>query len=476
MSEAEIGRLPVSQKLGWSVGAAGVSILMNGVTGVILFYLVSILKMDPALAGALIFAFKLVDVVTDPLMGIISDRTRSKMGRRRPYLLIGTFISTISLLVLFGVPEFDSELATALYVSLGLLLYTLGYTIFNVPYITMPAEMTDGYHERSSIHAYRVVFVSTGSTAATVIGLILLEQFGQNRETYFLVAAIKAALVFATMLTCFLATRGVRTVARTEAIPRFWKQATTLLENRYFLLVISAKMLQLLGIFSTQAALYFFVLSGLQLNESALIAFFLSTTAASLLFSPLLVHISKRLGKRNTYIIGGLVYAAVALSWYLAEAGEPLWLIMLRGFLIGLPFAGNILLARSMLTDTIDYDYRRTGIRREGIYTAMYSFVEKFAGAFGPLLIGVLLAQAGFDQDLAPKEAQRPEVVAAMLLGIGVIPALTSVLAAVVISFNKLDQKTLEATRPIGETMNEDEPGVSAEIGKELGGENPSTA
>jgi len=446
MAEAHIDALPKSLKIGWSVGAAGVSMLMNGVSAVILFYLVAIVKLDPALAGGLIFAFKILDVVTDPIMGIISDRTRSKMGRRRPYLLIGAFVSSLSMIVLFSTPEFDSESATVAYVSFGLLLYTIGYTIFNVPYITMPAEMTDGYHERSSIHAYRVVFVSIGATVGTVVGLYLLERYGQTRETYSMIAWLKGSFVFVTMVTCFFATRSARTIARTEAVPAFWVQARSLLKNRYFLLVITAKLSQLIGIFGVASAGYFFILTCLQLQESALIVLSLSQTAGALIAAPILVRLSTHLGKRNTYILGGLFNIAVAMSWYLAEPGESVIAIGLRGFFLGIPFAGNVLLAMSMLTDTIDYDARRFGIRREGVYTAMYSFVEKFSGAFGPLIVGILLAQAGFDKTLAPKEAQSPEVFAAVLVGMSLIPAITTGIAIAIISFYKLDQETLERT------------------------------
>jgi len=97
-----------------------------------------------------------------------------------------------------------------------------------------------------------------------------------------------------------------------------------------------------------------------------------------------------------------------------------------------------------MLTDAIDYDYRKHGVRREGVYTAFYSFVEKLAGAFGPLMVGLLLSAAGFNRDLPPKAAQSPEVVAALLLGMAAIPALSSALAASIIWFFRLDQAKLE--------------------------------
>ncbi|MFK7830467.1 MAG: MFS transporter [Congregibacter sp.] len=448
MAVAHVDALPARLKIGWATGAAGVSVLMNGVSMVILFYLVAIVKLDPVLAGSLIFGFKILDVVTDPVMGVITDRTQSRMGRRRPYLLIGSFVASISMIVLFSTPEFDSEGATIAYVCFGLLLYTLGYTIFNVPYITMPAEMTDGYHERSSIHAYRVAFVSVGSTLGTVTGLYLLEKYGQTRETYQIIAWLKGVFVFATMLGCFFATRSARTIARTEAVPQFWTQARSLLDNRYFLLVITAKLTQLIGIFGIASAAYFFFLTCLQLNESALIAYSLAQTAGALVAAPLLVRLSRVIGKRNTYILGGVFNIAVALSWYLAVPGEALSAIMLRGFCLGIPFAGNVLLAMSMLTDTIEYDARRSGIRREGIYTAMYSFVEKFAGAFGPLIVGILLAQAGFDKTLGPKEAQSPEVFQAVLVGMSLIPAVTTLISMVIISFYKLDEETLAKAAP----------------------------
>ncbi|MEL7029922.1 MAG: MFS transporter [Pseudomonadota bacterium] len=221
----KIDRLPVSLKLGWGVGALGVSVLMNGVSIFILFYLVAIVKMEPALAGGLIFAFKLFDVATDPAMGVISDRTQSSMGRRRPYLLLGAFVSAISMAMIFNTPAYESMNATIVYVSVGLMLYALGYTIFNVPYITMPAEMTDGYHERSSIHGYRVIFVSLGSTIAAAGGPALLEVVGgQTREGYSTVSFVLAAIIFVSMIACFYGTRSARSHQRTEAAPNFFKQ------------------------------------------------------------------------------------------------------------------------------------------------------------------------------------------------------------------------------------------------------------
>ena len=448
MSQEKVEKLPVSLKAGWGVGALGVSVLMNGVAGVILFYLVSIVKMDPAVAGTLIFSFKILDVITDPLMGRISDRTVSGMGRRRPYLLLGCFVSTISMLVLFNVPDWSNGNAVLAYVSFGLLIYTLGYTIFNVPYITMPAEMTDGYHERSSIHGYRVVFISLGSTVGGALGPILLQMYGQTRETYSLIASLKAVMIFVSMLACFYLTKKARSIVRTEVTPKFLQQVAHMRKNQHFLKILAAKLIQLIGIFATQAALFFFFLNALQVPETYIVVYGISMTVSSIIFAPLLVRLSKRIGKPNAYIVCGVIYSLNCLSWYFSGPGESVWLIGLRGFITGIPFAGNIMLAMSMLTDTIEYDARKNGVRQEGIFTAMYSFVEKFAGAFGPLIVGLLLSFAGFDKSLAPNAGQSPEVVSALLLGMAAIPALTSFISVLIIRTYTLDEGAIEAVAP----------------------------
>jgi GPH family glycoside/pentoside/hexuronide:cation symporter len=120
-------------------------------------------------------------------------------------------------------------------------------------------------------------------------------------------------------------------------VPAFWTQTRSLLANRYFLLVLSAKLFQLIGIFGVASAGYFFFLSCLQLNESSLIAFSLAQTAGALVAAPVLVRVSRGIGKRNAYILAGLVNVLVALSWYLAEPGEGLLKVMARGFCLGIP-------------------------------------------------------------------------------------------------------------------------------------------
>ena len=141
-SRADDDTLSVSLKLGWGSGAFGIALLMNGIAGLILLFAASILQIEPWLAGTVIFLAKLIDVVTDPIVGVWSDRFESPRGRRRPFLFWGAITGAASFALIFTTPSFESQYVSALYLFVVLSFYAIAYTIYNIPYISMPAEMT----------------------------------------------------------------------------------------------------------------------------------------------------------------------------------------------------------------------------------------------------------------------------------------------------------------------------------------------
>jgi GPH family glycoside/pentoside/hexuronide:cation symporter len=144
-------------------------------------------------------------------------------------------------------------------------------------------------------------------------------------------------------------------------------------------------------------------------------------------------------------MVSAAVTGAAALSWAFATPDEPIWALMLRGFGTGIAFAGNVLFAMSMLTDAMEIDAHRTGLRREGMYSALYSFVEKLAAAIGPLILGGALSVAKFD---AGKSSIGDEGVRqAVLVGIAYVPAAMAVLAVIILFFYRLDEKQLADIR-----------------------------
>ena len=446
--------LPRKIKAMWASGAFGVAILMNGISALALFYFVSVLRIPPAVAGFLVFLSKLYDAISDPLTGYLSDQTGGTQGRRRPWLFWGAWVSAVAFAAVFTVPfvgPFDSMtsgqgLLAACYVLAVLVLYTSGYSLFNVPYMAMPAEMTTGYHERSSIHGWRVMFASVGGFLSQSAAGSVLELMGKDWDAHATVGVMGGTLILIAMLTAWWGTRDAPFHPQVTARVPLREQLLGFVRNVPFQQILAIKLVQLLGVSASSGGLMFFLVNVIDMPLTQLPLIGGPMTLAVLFGTPVLVRLSKRVGKRTAYVGSALLTGIVGMSWTLAQPGEPAYLLMLRGVFNGLAFAGNVVFAMSMLTDAMELDYHRTGLRREGMYSALYSFVEKIAAALGPLILGLALAGASFDPR-TPPSAVTEEVRQAVLLSIAYIPAAMALLAIVILAFYKLDETKLRELR-----------------------------
>lgn len=446
-----VDTIPTGIKISWGSGALGVAILMNTVAFFALFYMVSVLKIEPALAGTLMFVTKLFDVVTDPIVGGWSDRIQSPNSRRRPFLLVGMIISPLAFLMIFTTPVFSDQVFTATYIFVAMLLYTLGYTIFNVPYISMPAEMTDDYHERSSIHGVRMVFVSIAGIVVGAGAPALLETMGRKSwDSYATIGVIGAVIIFLAMFSTWYGTGKARFTRAEIVAPKLFAEIRYVFADRHYIRLLGIKASQLLGAASMQAALAFFFVYVMQKDFKLLSYYGLVVGVVSVIASPLIVRFSRAAGKSATYLVAAVAMILVSASWILAAPGDPAWLVLLRGAVIAFAVSANVIMAMSMLTDIINHSATFTGVRREGVYTAFYSFVEKATFAFGPLIVGLAMSIAGFDESVAESSMNTPAVRQSLLLGVAYIPIAMNLLAMYLLLGYRLTQGELEA-RQAGE-------------------------
>jgi GPH family glycoside/pentoside/hexuronide:cation symporter len=469
--------------LSFGIGTNGTATML-GVTGILLLYfMTTMLGIDPALAGFIIFASKIYDLTLDPIMGHISDRTHTRIGRRRPFLLLGAVVSALSLYMLFAVPQFDNQTATILYYIFALLVYATGYSIFTVPYLSMPAEMTEDYHERTRIMSFRTLFGTVGLLIGTAVAPVLLSigsaadgaaavktaataapeilrpagdaacvmgAAGGSRpegtaEGYAFMGLWLGAIVFVSMALCFFGTAKARFTARTESYPSLVQQLKLVMDNRPFVLLACTKILQLTGVTAFALALPFLAQYVLQMSPASLGIFFGIYTLGSLIALPLWLMLSKRIGKKRAYTFATLFFIASDLL-LLGGSPERMPLVYTAGFLVGVAAAGMILFGVSMLPDTMEYDYRRTGEKREGVYAGVWSTVEQSSAAIATLIAGAILSAAGFIETSAGQVACQPQsAIAVIQMNAAVVPAVMMGLSLLLLRRYDLSKEKLEA-------------------------------
>ena len=433
--------------MNFGAGAMGMAVILNTMGGVFAPFMTNFLGIGAGAAATLLLVSKLYDMVTDPLMGVISDRTTTRWGRRRPFLMLGGVVSAIGLTLVFNPPAIGNQAWLIAYVLGSLLVIYTGYTLFNVPYLTMPAEMTSSYHERTTLMSYRVVFLNIGALIA-VSSFALVQWLGNDRAAHGTMGWAFAILIFLGSTYCFFGTAPARQTVRKEHAYSIGTQVRTAVENRPLMLLLSAKFCQLLGVsLSTATGVYFkVVVLGLSYQLTTLYLY--TSSLVILAVIPAWNMASRRYGKRLAYMAATAGYALVTLTWLLATADDPLSYIFIRAVLLGIFAAGILVMGPALLPDAVEYDYLKTGMRREGTLSSFYSTVEKLAFAIGPALALYFLSWFGYQAGTDGLEIEQPQTaIIAIYMGAGLTPAALNALSLVFLFKYDLSEDRLKALR-----------------------------
>jgi len=375
-----------------------------------------------ALAIALARAF---DAITDPLMGWLSDRTRSRLGRRRPYLALGAPLCGLAFFALFSPPASFGDLATVVWFGACFLLYFMFHTIFVIPYNALGAELTLDYHERSSLFGWRESFALVGTISAAAAPFPLILWLSSGRAAYSLLAACYAiALVVLGSLT-FLRVRERRGFS-TRASNPFVPGVRRALRNRPFRILLSSYVAGSVTAAIPATLLPFFIAYVIRPERDV----FWTTVAitahfvAGLISVPLWVVMSKRHGKRAAWLTAfAVAIMALGGAFFLGEGDVAGGIALLA--IAGVAFGGQLLLTPSIQADVIDYDELQTGRRREAQYGALWALLPKLVAIPGAAIPLAILGNIGY----RPNVEQAPGVVFAIRVLFALVPAAFSSLA-----------------------------------------------
>jgi len=412
--------------LAYGAGSIGAGIFSTIPGLLLLFYLTDTLAVPASIAGLAIVVPKVWDIITDPIVGAWSDRSDTPWGRRRPFLLAGALTLPLCFIALFAAPTGDPMVAFA-WVMVAFCLAATAFTLFQVPYAAMPAEMTTDYHERTTLIAYRMAFVTLGILAGGALAPALVKSGGGGPAGYLQMAVVLALITMLAMLVAFF---GTRHAPRTTAVAHtlgLRAQIGVALANRDYRRLLVAYGLQCVALGAVLAAVPYFVRYTLGADDGVVTLLFVCLVAPAIVTMPLWTAISRRRGKRFAYVLSALIFAVMAASLIFAGPG-PLALVGVQVGLLGVGFAGLQVFPFALLPDLIDADAMRTGLRREGVFTALWFVGEKAGFATGAWLVSAMLAATGFLERRAGELVVQPDTA---LLGIHVAMAIVpAVLAA----------------------------------------------
>ncbi|PNU03343.1 MFS transporter [Novosphingobium guangzhouense] len=401
---------PVSlaTRLGYGSGAVGAQIFRDTPALILPIYMITVLGIPAWMAGIAILIPKAWIVFCDPLVGGWSDRRAASWGRA-PFLGAGALLSGLAFVLMFSAPDFASPLASAAYMSLAFALASTAYSLFSVPYLSVASEMSESPRERTTILAYRLVFLAIGVAIGAGYALPVAQWLGDGWHGFNRMGLLYGAVCLVSMGVTWATVRRTRliTLPRPEGatgkgdILALWRNRSFVSLSTTYFVALTAQ-----GMTYTVFGLFFLYV----LHDAGALAIVNVFAAASVLVAqPLTVWLSKRFSKRALFVTGVLGWSLFCLSWITAGPTENAWiaahigipapsmaLMALRGFLWGLFNSMYLLMALSMLTDTIQHDRETTGASRAGVYSGVFSALEKVAFALGPAITGVLLSLGGF--------------------------------------------------------------------------------
>jgi GPH family glycoside/pentoside/hexuronide:cation symporter len=445
-------RLPVSTYVGYGAGQVGGQILRDTPALILPIYMTTVLGMEAALAGIVIIIAKFWVVLADPIAGILSDRSQSRWGRRRPFILAGGLVAALSFVLLFVGPATERQFTLFVYMTAIYLVLNTGYSLFSVPYLTMASEMSDDPDERTTLLSFRnaclAVGLLVGGALAPKIVAWVAGAGGTPRDGYELMGFVLGAVIAGSALWVFLGTARAPARPATEVTLPLREQLRVAWQNRPFVVLIVANIVQYISAGIGYAGGFFFFAYTLGLGMGAfdvIPVWIIVISVTSIASMPLLVFAAARLGKMTVYK-WCLVLFALSIQGYFFADKDSLWIVWLVAAGIGLFNGGFILMSFSVLTDTINYDRLRSGISREGALSAVYSAVDKIGNALGSTLFLFFLSVIGFveSRDGSLVE-QTPEVLRGIALAYIVAPALLHAGSIFILNRYRLDPAELKA-------------------------------
>lgn len=437
-SRHEVKKVSWVTTVGYGSGDFGFNLYFAGLNLYLLYYYTDVLNIDPAVAGLIIMLPVIWDGVSDPLMGWIVTRTRSRFGKFRPYILFGAPLMGFSFVGMFAAPIwFPDHMIVACLVTHTI--FRTAYTVASVPYSSLAAALTHNSQERGTMAGVRLMAAMIGGivTAATMLELARFFGNGDMRQGFVQVASVYALLSSVMMVVIFLTTSNeVSLVSRQTVTSR--QTFSFLRHNRAFWILCGASFVGVIGsaIGGKSIVYYINYYAGHPDSVSEVMSIGILGAGIGI---PLWTLVARQLSKRWVWMIGASGAALVNLALFFLDVTAVSTLSALI-FCNGIMGGAVAVMFWSMLPDTVEYGQWRSRIRDDGIVFGLSQLISKAGSGLGVGMIGLLLSAIGYTAGID----QSAETLQGIRASAFLVPAAASLLSALVIAFYPLDS-TLHA-------------------------------
>jgi GPH family glycoside/pentoside/hexuronide:cation symporter len=438
-------KLPLREKVAYGIGDVSNGLAVSSVAFWLLYYLTDVAGLPGTLAGIALMVGRAWDALIDPFIGWMSDKTESRWGKRRPFLLFGALTYSATFFSLWVMPEFETAQARFLYITVAFIAFNTALAFVFIPYTSLTAAMTSDYHERTSLTGYRMTFSQLsyllgGALPPLLVGVIISEPgraffenagiqtlfgswAGTPRQAYFIIALGLSILMSLSLIICFAGTRERVAGANSSHVSAnpfsYVPDLARIIKSN--LAFRSSLMIKLLSTCATtligvNIPYYLSYVVGMP-GQKTLVLTCLFT--AAILTTPLWVMRARTHGKAATYRVAMYGYITVLGALVLLPAHPTSWIYPIA-ICAGVFHSAALMIPWSILPDVVEYDELLHGTRREGLLYGGSAFAYKFASAFAIFLVGAILDLVGY----VPNQAQTPEAVLGIKLTIAFAPAI----------------------------------------------------
>ncbi len=444
-------KLSVKEKIGYSLGDTASHFVWDMVGFWLLFFYTDVYGISAAAAGTIMLIARFWDMAIDPVIGIVSDRTNTRWGKFRPYILFGAIPYAVLAILTFTTPNFG-EVGKIVYAGATYVLLMTAYAFINLPYSALGAVMTDDTYERAGLNTYRFIAGFGGQFIVTGLALTLAEFFGGGDKaqgfqyTVFLFAGLSLIFFFITFKTT-----KERVQPPKEQVNSLKEDVKNLFQNKAWIILALVGIISFIMFAMQNAAIAYYFKYYLG-RESNVQWFNVIGTVALIVALPLSKPLAKRFGNKNVFIGSSLISGAFFILIYIAGVND-LITIYVFNILAKMAYAPAVPLLWTMIADSADYGEWTTGRRATGLYFSAAVFAQKAGWGIGAAIAGWILAVSGF----IPNVLQNDTAITGIKLLVSVIPGVLYMSCALFMIFYKIDAKTttqmkidLEARRGAG--------------------------